>query len=202
MNRFKVLGATVLVFLLDFCFSATVRGGFITTLTAITAMEPDGLTLSSSTLTNDAASTLDAEGLGITVSADADLTNIAGPTGWDISYFTGGILVTWESSDPSTDISPGQSAVFTFESLLGPTQQPYLVTGLDSTGAVFDTNSGNIASPGAASVPEPGGLVLSGIGALGVLTILARRLAASELNPGETIPCRASRSAGNGGAVA
>jgi hypothetical protein len=110
--------------------------------------------------------------------------------------------LTWESSDLSTDLLPGQSGIFSFESLLAPTQQPYLVSGFDSTGTNFDTNSGNIASPGIASVPEPGGLLLLGIGALGVLTILARRLATSELNPGETIPCRASRSAGNGGAVA
>ena len=155
---------------------ATARAEFITTLTASETPQPGGLTLYQYTLTNDPTSTLNAEGLAISVDANADLQSITGPTGWDISYLPGDTLVTWESSDISIQfIAPGDSAAFSFLSALGPAQQPYLVIGTDTLGIDFDSNFGDIASPAISSVPEPGSLVLSGLGALGVLAMVARR---------------------------
>jgi len=171
----KPLCSSILVISTLPLLGAVAKGGFITTLTATTTPEPGGLTLYSYALTTDPASTLNAEGLGISVSADANLINITGPTGWEITYNTGDTLVTWESSDPSTDLLPGQSAIFSFESPLGPAQQSYLATGFDTTGTIFGTYTGNVSGPGVTSVPEPSSLLLSGIGVLGVLITLARR---------------------------
>ena len=68
--------------------------------------------------------------------------------------------MTWESPDLSTDLLPGLSPQFSFEGVLAPVQFIYIATGLDDSQTVSGTNTGQIASPGIASVPEPGGLVL------------------------------------------
>ena len=81
------------------------------------------------TLTNDLSSTLNVEGLSFAIASDAGLQSIIGPIGWDIIYFPGDTLVTWESSDISAYfITPGLSETFSFLSRLDSAQQPYLVT--------------------------------------------------------------------------
>ena len=175
MKLFKTICLAVIILVAR--SPASVRGDFITDLSVNTTSQPGGLFLYNYTLTNGPTSTLNAEGLSIGVSAAANLQAISGPNGWDVSYDPGSLLVTWESSDLSTDLLPKSSAMFTFESVLAPAQFVYITTGLDESQSISGTNTGRIASAGVASVPEPSSfsLVLSGIGTLGVLTTLARQ---------------------------
>jgi PEP-CTERM motif len=146
-----------------------VRAGFITTLTPSITTLPSGLTNYQYTLTDQAGSTLPAVEFALNVDPGANLTVLTGPAGWIISYTSGDPAVDWSSPSSASDILPGQSAVFSFNSPLGPVQLSYLIVGLDDTSGTFDTNQGSITSPGANAVPEPSTLSLLGTGALSLL---------------------------------
>jgi hypothetical protein len=152
----------------------TARADFVTTLTAEVTVAPAGLNLYTYTLANQADSDLPAVDLIINVDPSADLQNIAGPTGWTIFYDGGDPDVEWFSPSSDTDLQVGSSAVFSFESLLGPGDQQFLVTGLDASIPSIDFNSGDISGPVAAAVPEPSSVLMFGLGSLGLLGAAAR----------------------------
>ena len=146
------------------------RADLITNLGVSTTLLPGGLTEYDYTLSDITTSTVDASFLYIDVSSQANLSLLTAPTGWDISYSTGDTTVIFTSPDPSVDITPGTSGMFSFESPLAPMWVPYEVAGIDSN-YNYVTNDGLIFS---ASVPEPTSGLLCALGILGV-AILYRR---------------------------
>lgn len=146
---------------------------FIATVTVNVKPLGSGLDEYDYTVSNSSQSTVDAYAFGLTIDQGADLQSITSPTGWQPDYTLGSTTISWSTGTDA--LTPGNSALFSFDSLESPTSMPYQVTGFDPTMFQFYPSTGSILAPGVASVPEPGSLVLSGIGALGVLAILARR---------------------------
>lgn len=155
--------------------SSPARAGLVADISSSVTPQPGGLNLYQYTITDEPSSSLPAVEFTLTVDASANLTSITGASGWLITYSTSDNIVDWSSPSSSTDLQPGNSAIFSFVSPLGAFQQNYQIVGLTTNPFAIDTKQGQIASPGIASVPEPGSLVLFGIGTLGVLTMLARR---------------------------
>jgi hypothetical protein len=154
------------------------RAELVTTLTVSTKSVAGGLTEFDYTLTNSPASTITASSLFVAVDPTANLTMLTAPTGWDISYATGDPAVAFTSPDPSVDIVPGASGLFSFDSPLFPNPAAYEVAGIDAN---FDyiTNDGTILS---AAVPEPASVVLLTVSVLGILG-LRHRLKRSRSTP-------------------
>jgi hypothetical protein len=144
-GRFRAM-FVIFVIVLPVLAVVSTRGAFLTILTVTTRTEPDGLTLYQYTLTNRQTSTFNANGLGIGVGEGANLRHISSPTGWDITYFPETTLVHWKSSGHSTDLLPGASVVFSFESTFRPSDQAYLVKGVGTSG--FDVDVGAHQSDG------------------------------------------------------
>ncbi len=151
------------------------RAGYLVDISATVTPQPGALDLYQYTIANETGSSLPTVEFTLTIDPSANLTSVTGASGWLITYSAGDNVVDWSSPSSSTDLQPGNSAIFSFLSPLGPVQQDYQIVGLTTNPFAIDTKQGQSASPGIASVPEPGSLVLVGIGALGVLTILARR---------------------------
>lgn len=141
--------------------SVPARADFTTTVTQITTPVSGNLFRYDYTLTNDPSSTLPITDFFIDVSPDADLQSLSAPAGFIISYSPGDLDVSFSSPDPSSDILPGASGLFSFTSVIGPALAPFLVRGAD--GAVIEENTGMTISPRA--VPEPSSLLLGAIGA-------------------------------------
>jgi hypothetical protein len=146
------------------------RAGLLTTLDVSTKAVPGGLTEYDYTLSNLPASTVTASSFFVAVETTADLTMLTAPSGWDISYATGDLAVAFTSPDPSVDILPGSSGLFSFDSPVTPNLAAYQVAGIDANGN-FVVNNGVILS---ASVPEPATAALLAVGVLGVLGLQYR----------------------------
>ncbi len=114
------------------------------------------------------------QAMGIITPTGAPLSNITMPTGFINLYTLGDPYISFQSTDPSTDIAPGASATFSFTSPDGPATQAYQFVDLN-TG---NTMGGTTLSPtplGAAAVPEPGSLLLVALGIPGLIGLAARR---------------------------
>ena len=163
------------------------RADLFTTLTVSVNWQADGNYMYEYTLENLSSSDVTVGGLSIDVSADADLTSIIAPVGWNEIYTSGDEAITWESPMKSLDILPGQTAVFSFLSRLPSQLQFYEIDGY-GTPPDIESNEGFIASPGAAvAVAEPSGLfLLSGMTSMAVMLAQVRSTAKTRRRLGLT----------------
>ncbi len=175
MMRYRHGLASVAITVLMLGIVPPVRGGLLTSLTVDVAPQPGGLTRYEYTLTNEATSDLSVFQFSLDVALNADLQLLSGPTGWDIIYNPGDSQVIWSSPDSSTDLLPGNGALFDISSAQGPSLHSYLIAGINEAIPDIETNSGWIAGPGVSSVPEPSALMLGSIGVLGLLGYAWRR---------------------------
>ena len=100
------------------------------------------------------------------------LTSITAPTGFLALFTSGDSEIDFVSSDPTTDIAIGKSAVFSFQADAGPLLNAGLARGFDATGAPFQQTLSTLTP---AAVPEPSVLVLSALSGLAVLGLRAYR---------------------------
>jgi hypothetical protein len=156
-------------------WSSPVQAGYSVEISSSVTPQGGSLNLYQYTITTDAGSSLPTVEFTLTVDPTADLTSIAGASGWVITYSTGDNFVDWSSLSPSTDLQPGDKAIFSFLSSLGPIQQEYQIVGLIDDPFQFDTSQGQIAAPGLNAVPEPTSWVLATTGALCLLVIQAKK---------------------------
>lgn len=155
----------------------TARATFDATVTATVTPQGNGTSLFSYNVAVASSSTspvsefdlniTSAPVMGINTPPGALLTSITAPSGFTNDYTPLNPTIAFTSTDPSTDIAAGSSAVFSFVSSSKAVPQPFqfvdLATGVTLTGTVL------------APVPEPASLVLFGLGALGALGLHARR---------------------------
>jgi hypothetical protein len=149
----------------------TARADLLTDLSVSTMLVSGGLTQYDYTLADLSTSTVTASSFFVVVDGTANLSALSAPSGWDISYTPGDMAVGFTSPDPSLDIMPGFSGLFSFESLLTPVLESYEVAGIDPN-FNFVVNTGVIASAGV--VPEPSSAVLCTLGILAVLSFHCR----------------------------
>jgi PEP-CTERM motif len=166
--RFLVLTTLLLLF-----YQEPARAGFIATVSANVKPLSNGLDEYDYAVSSSPQSTVDGYIFALTVDATANLQSISNPSGWSADYTGGSTTIIWSTG--TTPLTPGDSTLFSFDSALTPSLSPYQVTGFDPTGIQFYPSNGTTLAPAIASVPEPNSLVLSGIGALGALAMLARR---------------------------
>ena len=159
----------------SFSITRPAKSDLIVDISVSVTPQPGGLNLYQYTITDEAASSLPTVEFTLAVDPTANLTSIMGPNDWVLTYSTGDSLVDWSSLSSSTDLQPGNSAIFSFVSPLGSIEQDYQILGLTVDPFQIGASQGQIAAPGISSVPEPGSLILLGIGALEVGTILAWR---------------------------
>ncbi|MCC5648115.1 PEP-CTERM sorting domain-containing protein [Nostoc sp. CHAB 5824] len=141
---------------------------FLTDLT-VTTSTSSGQTVYQYELTNGQNSTLPAIGFRIDVDPLADLTNISSSLDWLANYNAGDAFIVWESSDPTTDLLPGNSAQFFITSPLSPGASQYAILGFDEVTNDFIFNQGSTLSPSLQTVPEPSSW---GAVALGLICIV------------------------------
>ncbi len=176
MRRFKLKK-----FLFMFCVvilataGQAAHAGLMTTFTATTSTDTSGMTTYGYTLTNEVGSDLPVVDLILNVDPTANLQNITGPTGWTIYYSAGDPVAEWSSPSSATDLLQGSTAYLSFQSMLPPGPQYYLITGLSDSPPFVDTSSGYIDSPTAISVPEPRSLLLM-LWSVGALVLMASRM--------------------------
>jgi hypothetical protein len=144
------------------------HGEFLTSLSVNVSQSADSRFHYLYTLTNQAASDLNAFSFILDVSPDAALESVTGPLGWDITYAVGDSVIAWDSASSATDLSPGTSGLFGFSSRLEPTPQDFIVLGADTSGVSFDANQGVTSAPGIGTVPEPSSFLLFVLGILGL----------------------------------
>jgi hypothetical protein len=172
----------IAVLFLAFCASPA-RADFITVLSVNQTLDSaSGLFRYEYTLINETTSDHFVTSWVLGVASNANLQLVSGPSDWDLLYSPGDTSITWEVSFGfvGTELSPGNQAVFSFESALGPVFKNYFIVGVDNTGQDLATNQGQISAPGASvtAVPEPSSFVLMGLG-VGILSLLGypRRVA-------------------------
>src|SRR4051812_45634530 len=100
----KMLPLMVMLLVLH---AASAHADPITTLTVEQTTDPSGLFRYEYPLTNEASGNVSAGALALDVSPAADLQELTGPAGWDITYATGDDVISWVSSDPTFDLLPG-----------------------------------------------------------------------------------------------
>jgi PEP-CTERM motif len=155
------------------------RAGLLASVSVVIAPEGDGMSLYTYTVSVDPASTSAVSEFdlnltsgttsGIDTPVGAPLSSITMANGFINLYTLGDPTISFYSTDPSTDIAAGTSGMFSFISLSDPVSQPYQLSTFDGSGGVV---VGSVLAP--TSVPEPSTLVLSGLGALGVVGVIAR----------------------------
>jgi hypothetical protein len=159
------------VMLLAASLGTPARADFQTDLSVTVVPQAGGVFEYDYVLTDKATSTVGASQLFFAVSPLANLLSSA-PAGWDTFYNPGDTSISFLSSDPSFDVAPGSSAIFTLISPEGPALNADVVRGLDDVSGSFFNNPGMINTP---SVPEPSALVLVGMGAAVALALRVRR---------------------------
>jgi hypothetical protein len=172
----------IITFGLVFLFTSGItpaRAGLVASVTVDITPEAGGMSLYSYAVTVDPTSTLAVSEFdlnltsgsfsGINTPVGAPLSSIMMPTGFINLYTLGDPTISFFSTSEASDIAPGTFGVFSFISTSNPTMlQPFQLTSFDGSGG---TVTGSILGP--TSVPEPSGLVLLGLGALGLLGRLA-----------------------------
>ena len=141
----------------------TARAGFSTSLVTNEVSLGNGLTRYTYTLTNSLQSTISAYAFSLAVDAGANLESIMEPAGWASDYTVGATTIEWSTGSPLT---PGNSAIFSFESAESPSSSAYQATGFDPSTILFYTNPGTAPTPGASAVPEPASMALMAMGGL------------------------------------
>jgi hypothetical protein len=145
------------------------QAGFIDTVSVDIKPTAPGLYDSTYTLAVSPMSTISAYEFALNVDTSSNLQSLVTPTGWDVTYNPGDTSITW--STDNFPVTPGTSDIFGFASALPPVAGTYQTLGFDPDQFQFYPDQGSISVPGVASTTEPGSLVLSGIGALGLLMI-------------------------------
>ena len=166
--------------------AAPARAALVTNILASVTPQSGGVSLYTYTVTDLPTSTssisefdLDVSGgqipMGIITPTGALLSNITMPTGFINLYTTGDPSISFLSTDPSTDIAPGTSGIFSFTSPSRAVLQAYQFSTFDGTGS---TTGGRVLSPtplAAPSVPEPNGLLLLALGVPALALLAVRR---------------------------
>lgn len=150
--------------------AAPAEAGFMATVSETTTSF-NSLTQYTYTVTDLAASTDSIGSFSLTVPTDANLSSIAMPTGFLAIYTPGDVTLEFASTDSSYDIAPGQSGMFQFLSpdKPGSANANFALTDYNNS-AMF---TGSVIGP--AAVPEPGSLILLGLGLPLAAATLARR---------------------------
>jgi hypothetical protein len=169
--------------------SVEARADFITSLSTDVTPISGGLYQYTYNLTDTTQSTIAAFAFAVDVDQTANLGSIMTPAGWDVTYNTGDLVITWSTG--FSPIEPGGSAAFSFESIESPVNALYQATGFDPVFFQFYGNSGTTVSPGVASVPEPTSVVLLASG----LTLILTHVLAT-LHRRKLIMCSATSDAG------
>ena len=166
--------------------AAPARAGFVASVLSGVTQEAGGVYLYSYQVMDAATSTLAVSEFDMVLPSDANLQSIMPQPGFLTLYTPGDLTISFSSTDPSTDIGPGMIGLFSFTSMDPPTLGSFsLLTFDDPNGfGPGDVISGVTLAPGA--VPEPGSLVLLGLGLPGAIGLIARgrrRPAASSGHP-------------------
>ncbi len=146
--------------------TAPARADLLTTVTP-TVVEVSGPIYSYSYLVaNSVSSTVGVAEFDLAVRSGVLINSIVAPTGFTTLYNAGDPDISFLSSDPTTDIKAGSSAVFSFTANAAPGSNSEITRGFDATGVVFQ-NPGTTLTPTA--LPEPSVFLLSALGGLAVL---------------------------------
>lgn len=136
--------------------------------------QADGLFKYEYTLSNPIGSTFNPLQLQIGVDIYSSLTNFTGPTGWK-PYLNlyGNPLYAYTDWDShfADSILPGNSAMFSFESPLGPGPQNTFLLSLSADHTQYNRTDAQIIAP----VPEPTTLALAAFIGAGVLVCRFQR---------------------------
>ena len=199
MNRFVYSRIVATAVLILGCDALPVRGAFDPLLKVTVSKQSDSLFLYQYKLTNPSGSTLPAVDLTISVDRAANLSLLVAAPGWETTYLKGDLSVDFASPSPATDLLPGSTALFSFESALSPDLKGYVIFGLDDASGTFKSSQGSVAAPSASplSVPGPASSTLLGLGMsclIGLRSIRRRLLEMSKASCGAKIrPLRAGR---------
>jgi hypothetical protein len=147
------------------------RAGFVTTVTPSVTFA-GGLYTYSYNVMNSPTSTVGVSEFDVSVDPGANLGSLTNPSGFLALYTTGDPAVEFLSTDPTFDIAPGASGLFSFTSMFGPTTQADLVRGFDTTMGTVVENAGSTLAP----VPEASSVVLFGLGLASMIGFRARSL--------------------------
>ncbi len=153
--------------------STAARADYSPTISVTETPEAGGLTLLNYTLGTSSDSTLPISEFDLQVGPGVTLSGFSAPVGFDVLYTPGDTSLTFQSSDPLTDIGPGSTGVFAFLTNLAPGPGAYLIRGFSADGGSFDQTTPGliIVSP----VPEPSTLALGLIGGVAVWVGARRR---------------------------
>jgi hypothetical protein len=178
----RQLKVTTLIFELMFVtlFGTTAaRAGMIATVSVDIVSEGSGMALYTYTVAVDPASTSAVSEFdlnitsgttsGINTPVGAPLSSITMANGFINLYTLGDPTISFLSTDPSTDIAPGTSEMFSFISTANPVLQPFLLSTFDGSGS---TVAAFVLGP--TTVPEPSSVFLLGVGAIGLSGCFAR----------------------------
>jgi len=144
------------------------RADLITTVTA-TVTEIGSMYQYVYNVQNSAGSTASVGEFDLDVSASATLTSISATTGFLALYTAGDSTMTFDSTDPSTDIAPGATGTFSFMADV----PPVLGNELGRSFGDGTTSSGTVLTP--TGIPEPSVVALSALGALALFAPRALR---------------------------
>ena len=166
VNRLTWAAAPVAAVL--FATQAPARATLISTVIPAVAPAGQGEFEFTYGVTNSPASTVDIGEFDLDVAPAADLGSFTVPTGYLTLYTPGDPTISFESTAASTDVTPGATDTFSFESAAGPAADPYAAVSYDDGEADTGTTLGPTA------VPEPASTALV---AAGLLAVRRRRRA-------------------------